>query len=109
MPGNPLEDAMNEFEKVRRDLERLFGYPAGSFNPANMFFQDAERVSRALGEGFRLMQDIIGPQELIDRIEALHPDQASIRLQQAARDVMNLSRRIGEIRLPPSDHYGRRY
>lgn len=102
MPEDPME-------KARRDLERMFGYPAGSFDPASMFFKDVERLNRALGEGFRLFQEVIGPQALVDRIEALHPDQASLRLQQAARDIMNLPRRMGEIRPPDSDHYRRRY
>lgn len=109
MANNPFDGANNEIEKARRELERLLGMVPGSSNPAKKFFEDAERVNRALGDGFKLMQDLFPFQDLKDRIEALHYDMAA--------HVPNLATLISRqalapkprVNLPPSDHYGRRY
>ena len=82
-------------------MEKLLGYPAGAFDPASNILRDMERINRALGEGFKMFQDVIGPQELLDRIEALHPDQAPLRLPQALRDIMDLPRMVWKLRPPP--------
>jgi len=56
--------------------------------------RDMERINRALGEGFKMFQDVIDPQILLGRIEALHPDQAPLRLRKAIQDIFKLPRRI---------------
>lgn len=96
-------------EETRRKLERLLGYPPGAFDPASSFLRDMERVNKALGEGFEILQAVINPQQLLDRIEALHPDQAPLRLRKAAEDILNLPRKIWEIKPPGSDGFMRRY
>jgi len=89
------------FAEMRRKIEQLLGYPHGAYDPASNFLRDMERINRALGEGFKMFQDVIGPQALLDRIEALHPDQAPLRLPQALRDIMNLPKQ-------PPDRFFRR-
>jgi hypothetical protein len=104
----PNNYSFNSMEEARRNLEKIFGYPPGSFDPARHFFEDASRINRWLGEGFKLMQEVLGPEQLKDRIEALHPDQASIRLQKAAEDIMNLPRKMWELKPPPPDGFFKR-
>lgn len=96
------------FEEARRELERLFGYPPGAFDPASDLLRDVERINRVLGEGFTLLQDVIGPPQLRERIEALHPDQAILRIQKAAQDIMALPRKMWEIPPPWPDKQWRR-
>lgn len=90
-------------DKVRREMESLLGYPLGAFDPARNFFSDAERINRALGEGFKLMQEVIGPLQLMERLEALHPDEAILRIRKSAEDIFELPRKIGEIPPPWPD------
>lgn len=97
------------FAEMRREMEELLGYPAGAFNPASNFLRDMERINRALGEGFTMFQEVIDPQTLLDRIEALHPDQAPLPLRKAFEDIMNLPRTMWELRPPPPDGFLRRY
>ncbi len=97
-------NGQDSIEDARRQLEKIFGYPKGAFDPKANFFSDVERVNKALGEGFQLMQQVIDPLTLRDRIEALHPDQAPLGLQQAAKDIFNLPRKIWEIRPPDGGH-----
>lgn len=59
---------MSQFNNLRRELERLFGYPPGAFDPVSPFLRDAERIKARLGEGFVLLQDVLGPQQLLDRM-----------------------------------------
>lgn len=97
------------FAEIRREMERLFRYPAGAFDPSSPMLRDMERLNRALGEGFKMFQDVIDPQTLLDRIEALHPDQAPLGLRKVAEDIMNLPRKLWELRPPPPDGFFRRY
>lgn len=90
-------------ERARRELERLFGYPPGAFDPAKNFFRDVQRINRALGVGFELFEDVISRRTLHERIEALHPDQAVTRVRRAIENVMNLPRELPEIRPPWPD------
>lgn len=93
----------SDIERARRELERLFGYPPGAFDPASDFFKDIQRINRALGEGVELLQDIMSRRTLHERIEALHPDQPISRARRAIEHVMNLPRELPEIHLPPLD------
>lgn len=77
--------------------------------PFSIVRRDMERINRALGEGFKLFQEVMTPQDILDRIEALHPDQAPLRLPQALRDLMNLPRKMWERKPPPPDGFFRRY
>jgi len=82
--ANNLEDP---FADLRRRLEELFGHPPGAFDPGSTILRDMERINRALGRGFVQFQQIIGPQALLDRIEA------SVE-SPAAREVLDLPRRL---------------
>ena len=104
--ANQKEDP---FAEIRRQMEDLFGYPHGAFDPASNFLSDMERINRALGEGFKMLQDVFTPQDLLDRIEALHPDQAPLPIRKALEDIMNLPRKMWELRPPPPDGFLRRY
>ena len=97
------------FADVRRKIEEILGYPAGAFNPASNFLRDMERINRALGEGFKTFQDVIGPEQLKDRIEALHLDQAVSRVPKALQDIMNLPRKMWDLKPPPTNGFNRRY
>ena len=55
---------------MRRQVEQLFGYPSGAFDPASNFLRDMERINRALGKGFVVLQDVMNPQQLLRKIEA---------------------------------------
>ena len=90
------------FADVRRKIEEILGYPAGAFNPASNFLRDMERINRVLGEGFKTFQDVIGPEQLKDRVEAL-------RLPQALQDIMNLPRKMWDLKPPPTNGFNRRY
>ena len=104
--ANQMEDP---FAEMRRMMEDLLGFPAGAFSPASNILRDMERINRALGEGFTMLQEVMTPQDLLDRIEALHPDQAPLPLRKAFEDIMNLPRTMWELRPPPPDGYLRRY
>ena len=80
---------------LRREMKRLLG----PFDPGSTVFRDVERINRALGEGFVLIEQVLGPQNLLDRIEALHPDQAPLRLRKVAEGIMNLPRQMWELRI----------
>lgn len=95
-------------EEARRRLERLFGYPNGAFDPASSFLRDMDRVNKVLGEGFETLQTVFNPQQLLDRIEALHLDQAPLGIRKAAEDIMNLPRKIWDLRPPWPDKQWRR-
>lgn len=97
--ANNQEDTLAE---TRRRLERLFGYPPGAFDPATNFFRDMERINRSLGEGFKSFQEVMSPQDLRDRIEALHPDQAPLPIRRVLDDIMSLPRRMWEILPKPA-------
>ena len=97
------------FAETRRKIEEVLGYPAGAFNPASNFLRDMERINRALGEGFKTFQDVIGPEQLKDRIEALHPDTPVLRLRQSMEDVMSLPRKMWDLKPPPPNGFFRRY
>lgn len=84
------------FAEMRREIERLLGHPPGAFDPFSPFLTDMERVNRALGEGFTLLQNVLGPQQLLDRIEA------ALEFP-AGREVLELPRRMWEIRPPWPD------
>lgn len=89
----------NNFEELRRELERLFGYPPGAFDPLSPFLRDVGRINHALGEGFTLMQNVLGPQQLLDRIEA------ALEFP-APREVLELPRRMGIL---PSPHLNEKW
>jgi len=55
---------------MRRQVEQLFGYPSGAFDPASNFLRDMERINRALGKGFVMLQDVMNPQQLLRKIES---------------------------------------
>ena len=55
---------------MRRQIEGLFGYPTGAFDPASNFLRDMERINRALGKGFVMLQDVMNPQQLLRKIES---------------------------------------
>jgi len=55
---------------MRRQVEKLFGYPSGAFDPASNFLRDMERINRALGGGFVMLQDVMNPQQLLRKIES---------------------------------------
>lgn len=88
--------------EARREMERILGYPAGAFDPASNFLRDVDRINRALGEGFVLMEQVLGPQKLLDRIEAALDFPA-------AREVLDLPRKMWELRPPWPDKGWRRY
>ncbi|MBA7610519.1 hypothetical protein ES703_17728 [subsurface metagenome] len=94
-----VEDTRAE---VRREMERILGYPAGAFDPASNFFRDVDRINRALGEGFVLLEQVLGPQQILDRIEA------GLDFP-AAREVLELPRKMWELRPPPPDGLFGRY
>lgn len=96
-------NGQDSIEDARRKMEKLLGYPAGAFDPARHFFEDVDRVNKALGEGFKLIQEVVSPEALKDRLEALHPDQASIALQKAADDIFDLPRKMWDIKPPNVD------
>lgn len=37
------------FEETRRKIEKLFGYPKGTFDPWSPFLTDVERIGKLLG------------------------------------------------------------
>ncbi len=104
--ANELEDP---FAEIRRRIEKLLGYPRGAFDPGSNFLRDMERINRALGGTFMRFQDLIDPRTLLDRIKALHPDEASFPGRQAIEDIFNLPRQMWELRPPPPDGFFRRY
>ncbi|KKM65279.1 hypothetical protein LCGC14_1492940, partial [marine sediment metagenome] len=55
---------------MRRQVEKLFGYPPGAFDPASNFLRDMERINRALGKDFVMLQDVMNPQQLLRKIES---------------------------------------
>lgn len=65
-------EMMEEFdpEEARRRLEKMMGLPRGSADPTGKFFEDAARLNKALGGGMAFFQNLIGPRELMDRIES---------------------------------------
>ena len=61
---------VDPFAEIRRQMEDLFGYPPGAFDPASNFLRDMERINRALGKGFVMLQDVMNPQQLLRKIES---------------------------------------
>ncbi|GAH59148.1 unnamed protein product [marine sediment metagenome] len=55
---------------MRREIEQLLGYPRGAFDPTSNFLRDMERINRALGKGFVMLQDVMNPQQLLRKIES---------------------------------------
>jgi len=55
---------------MRRQIEKLLGYPSGAFDPASNFLRDMERINGALGKGFVMLQDVMNPQQLLRKIES---------------------------------------
>ena len=51
-----------------QENERDYHPPAQPFNPLSPFLRDAQRINSALGEGFGLLQGVLGPQQLLDNI-----------------------------------------
>jgi len=54
--------------EMRREIERLLGYPRGVFDPTSNFLRDMERINKVLGEGFVVLQ--MNPQQLLNKIKA---------------------------------------
>lgn len=63
--------------------------------------KDIEGINRAMEEAFGLFQRALDPQVLLDRIEALHPDQAPLRISKALEDIFQLPLAI--MKTPPSE------
>jgi len=92
-------NSVDPFADMRRRMEELFGYPPGAFamdraleemgqhipDPASNVLRDVERINRALGRGFVQLQEILGPQALLDRFEDSFT---------AAREVLELPLRM---------------
>jgi len=55
---------------MRREIEQLLGYPRGAFDPTSNFLRDMERINRVLGKGFVMLQDVMNPQQLLNKIKA---------------------------------------
>jgi len=55
---------------MRRQIEKLLGYPSGAFDPTSNFLRDMERINRALGKGFVVLQDVMNPQQLLRKIKS---------------------------------------
>jgi len=55
---------------MRHQLEKLFGYPPGAFDPGSNFLRDMERINRSLGKGFVMLQDLTSPAQLRRQIES---------------------------------------
>ena len=55
---------------MRRQIEKLLGYPSGAFDPASNFLRDMERINRALGKSFVMLQDVMSPQQLLRKVES---------------------------------------
>lgn len=60
----------SEWEDLQRQLERLLNYPSGSFDPRGKFFEDRQRIQKALGFPNVLLQELMSPEQLLDRILA---------------------------------------
>ncbi len=76
-----------EWENLRREMEKLLGYPKGAFDPASPFLRDMERLNQVLGQGVRMMQEVFSPEAMRARIEAMHPDQTIFRSLQASQPL----------------------
>lgn len=99
MNGNGSNgNGAGSIEDARRELERLFGYPSGAFDPAGDFFKDVERINRALGEGFKLLQDTMSPENLRDMIETFHMDSP-------VGDIRYIGQKITGVILPDTNGY----
>jgi len=46
----------------------LRDYRPPAFPPLSPFLRDAQKIHSALGEGFGLLEDALGPQQLLDNI-----------------------------------------
>jgi hypothetical protein len=102
MPENPLDDARDEIDRTRRELERMFGL-------GEKFNDDVDRINRAIGEGFHVFERIFPFRDLQNRIEALHYD-----IPAHASDLATLILRQGlepkpRVEIPGTDHNGRRF
>ena len=82
-------------------MERLFRYPRGAFDPTSPFVRDAERINQALVESFTWLENLISPQQLLDRIEAGLEYPISL-----ARDIPH--QLLPEVKLPRMDSVWRR-
>lgn len=91
----------DQWAEMRREIEKLFRYPRGAFDPSSTFLRDAERLNKTLGEGFTWLENVIGPRQLLDRIEA--GLEYPVRL---ARDIPR--QLLGEVKPPSLDSLWRR-
>jgi hypothetical protein len=89
------------FEDIQRQLEDLFGYPKGAFDPRTKFFEDQARINKALGHVTLLLQDIMSPQQIKDKIEA-----DSLRF--TGWPPLNAFKNMPQVKLPFTDHDGKR-
>ncbi|GAJ07301.1 unnamed protein product [marine sediment metagenome] len=62
------EKPNDSWAEMRREIERLLGYPRGAFDPTSNFLRDMERINKVLGEGFVVLQ--MNPQQLLNKIKA---------------------------------------
>lgn len=72
--------------EMRRQMEKLFGYPKGAFDPASNILRDMERVNKALEEGFAQFR----PQALEARLKALHPDMPIQKVNEVVGKVVKI-------------------
>ncbi|MBA7671314.1 hypothetical protein ES703_79470 [subsurface metagenome] len=88
-------------------VSRIEEVPVGRYVTSN-FLRDMERINKVIGEGFVSLQDVIDPQALLDRITALHPDEAPFNVKEVIDEIFKLSRKLWEFRPPPPDSLFRR-
>lgn len=53
---------------MRRQVEKLLGYPSGAFDPAANFLRDMERIDRTARQSFRLVRESFDPDKFLSRI-----------------------------------------
>ncbi|MCJ7663300.1 MAG: hypothetical protein MUO24_03565 [Desulfobacterales bacterium] len=70
-PEDPGEKIRRDAERIQHELEKILGYPAGAFAPGSTFHQDAQRINKALGQGFVMFQALVNPQQLKEKFEDL--------------------------------------
>ena len=65
-----MAEPQDRWADMRLQIEEFLGYPSGAFDPASNFLRDMERINRALGKGFVMLQDVMSPQQLLRNIES---------------------------------------